>query len=184
MNTEKQTKIAEKIYSLLGEGYGYNGSKEQAIKEIVTELQSNSLPEPQMTPATREQFMEKMQQIQISNYNKFKGSNEADLFTREDIADYVATLAQKEMAKYETAAAFQEHTIKNLKTEIEQQQQETARLALLCQNRNEQITKLRTENESLVQVAAKDTERIGELQKEQIRLKAIISLGINQETGK
>lgn len=36
---------------------------------------------------TRDKILGEIEVIQSRNYNKFKGSNEAELFTREDIAD-------------------------------------------------------------------------------------------------
>lgn len=42
----------------------------------------------------RHELMAKLEEIQNSNYATFKGSNEADLHTREDIADLFKMLSQ------------------------------------------------------------------------------------------
>ena len=38
---------------------------------------------------TREEILDKIEDIQDKNYNKFKGSNEAELHIREDVADLI-----------------------------------------------------------------------------------------------
>ncbi len=47
----------------------------------------------------RSEFMDAMQDIMDNNYNKFKGTNEAELFSREEIADLVEELLAKNIAR-------------------------------------------------------------------------------------
>lgn len=59
----------------------------------------------------RDELMDAIQEIQDRNYNKFKGSNEAELHTREEIADLFE-------AYFKTSASKLENITTDLKKEL------------------------------------------------------------------